>query len=88
MHAYLRLLAVIHSRMKLRIPIKSLPRESRAVFVLHGVELPGSGTKQSKTTVSWVSLNLFTSNGFVIRKLIFVAVIVVFIVNSQCTTRW
>jgi hypothetical protein len=66
----------IHSRLKLRVPIKSLPRESRAVFVLHGVELLGSGTKQNKTIISWVSLNLFTSNGFVNRKLILVANII------------
>lgn len=64
----------VHSRLKLRAPIKSLPRESRALFVLHGVELPGTGTKQNKTIISWVSLNLFTSNGFVIRKLILMAI--------------
>ena len=67
----------IHIRLKLRVPIKSLPRESRAVFVLHGVELPGSGIKQNKTIISWVSLNLFTSNGFVNRKLILVANIII-----------
>ena len=58
----------IHSRLKLRVPIRSLPRESRALFILHGVELPGTGTKQNKTIISWVSLNLFNSNGFVIRS--------------------
>lgn len=65
MHAYVYVPTGIHSRLKLRVPIKSLPRESRAVFVLHGVELSGLGTKQNKTIISWVSLNLFTSNGFV-----------------------
>lgn len=65
MYAYVYVPTGIHSRLKLRVPIKSLPRESRAVFVLHGVELSGLGTKQNKTIISWVSLNLFTSNGFV-----------------------
>lgn len=76
----------INSRLKLRVPIKVLPRESRALFVLHGVELPGSGTKQNKTIISWVTLNLFASNGFVIRKLILTSII--FTVTTQYTTKW
>ena len=54
-------------RLNVGIPVRSLPRESHALFVLHGVELPGAGTKQNKTPISWASLNIFNSKGFIMH---------------------
>ena len=56
-------------RLNARVPIKFLPRESRALFVLQGVELSGAGMKQNKIVLSWGTLNLFNSKGFVILLL-------------------
>lgn len=59
-------------RLSVRTPIKSLPRESRALFVLYGVDFSGAGIKQNKTVISWTSLNLFNSNGL---KLLYIVMI-------------
>lgn len=49
--------------LNMSLPLASLPRETRILFILHGLEFPGTGIKWSRTPIAWGILRLFDCKG-------------------------